>query len=140
MTALNTKAEGIAEAEANEVRARSVVAPSYKTKYKEKAVSKGRRDKAAYRSCDDWLAREFAKVVLTTDKKRQLIVPELEALLDANGVKHAHWNRTTPGWQGRLRMTGGLALRRIVADVGFLVLADGTQVEAPRAWCLRNGG
>lgn len=67
----------------------------------------------------------------------ELNVPAFEAILDANGVKHAHWNRTTPGWQGRLRMTGGLALRTKVAESGVLALPDGEALEAPKAWVAR---
>lgn len=139
MTAIpNTQAEGIVEALANEVRSRSVVPPKNKAHYREKATAAGRRDKAAYRSCDDWLARQLAKLVLSTDKKRQISVPDFEALLDANGVVHAHWNRTSPGWQGRLRMTGGIVLRKTVANRGTLLLVDGTEVKAPMAWCERH--
>lgn len=137
-TTPNTKVEGIAEALENEVRSRSVVPVGHKVHYREKATAAGRRDKAAYRSCDDWLARQLAKLVLSADKKRQLAIADFEALLDANGVKHDHWNRTSPGWQGRLRMTGGIVLRKAVANRGTLLLVDGTEVKAPMAWCERN--
>jgi hypothetical protein len=36
---------------------------------------------------------------------------------------------------GRFRMTGGLALRRVVAEAGVLVLPEGREERAPKAWC-----
>lgn len=118
----------------------SVVKAGYKAKYAERAqTARVRKDipqKARKRSCLDWLAQELA--VRTLDKKATLIVPEFEAILDANGVEHAHWNRTTKGWQGRLRMTGRLALQRVVAESGELALPDGTSVKAPKAWVERT--
>lgn len=116
---------------------KSVVASTYKAKYAARAVALQRKPKgvplkALKRMSGDWLGLELAK--LTLDAKAKLVVPALEAILDANGVPHSHWNRTTPGWVGRLRMTGGLALRRVVAEDGELVLPDGSTLEAPKAW------
>lgn len=121
----------------DEHRANSVVKATYKRRYAERAEAMTRKPKgvplkALKRMAGDWLAIEVAK--LTLDDKAKLVVPSLEALLDANGVKHAHWNRTTKGWQGRLRMTGGLALRTVVAREGELVLPDGATLAAPKAW------
>lgn len=137
---LNTKVEGIVEALENEVRSRSVVPVAAKIAYREKATAAGRRDKAAYRSCDDWMARQLMKLTLSDDKKRQLSIAEFEALLDANGVDHSRLKREGNGWQGRLRMTGGKMLRTRVAKAAIFVLADGTTIEPPKAWCMRNGG
>jgi hypothetical protein len=132
------EAEAIIEqAEADAARAKSVVSAAYKRRYAERALN-ARKPKevsrrAAARSCGDWLAMEIAKRCL--DEKNKLKVGEFEALLDANGVRHDHWNRVTPGWQGRLRMTGRLALQRIVAEAdGELALPDGSTVKAPRTW------
>ena len=130
-----------AEAEAAIALPRSVVASSYKRKYAEREAAMAKRPKgvsrkALARSSADWLAVELAKVVL--DQRSKLVVASFEAVLDANGVKHAHWNRTTPGWQGRLRMTGRLALQRVVAESGELVLPDGTILAAPRSWVAKH--
>lgn len=120
---------------------RSVVAVAYKVRYagraltarKPKEVSK----KAAARCNGDWLAFTLAK--LTLDDKNQLNVPAFEAILSANGVKHEHWNRTTKGWQGRLRMTGRLALQRVVAEAdGELELPSGERLVAPRTWVQKH--
>lgn len=116
---------------------RSVVAVTYKRRYAERALTarkpKEVTKKAAARCCGDWLAMTLAK--LTLDEKNQLRVSEFEAILSANGVKHEHWNRTTKGWQGRLRMTGRLALQRIVAEAdGELLLPSGEALKAPRTW------
>lgn len=123
-------------------RARSVVATAYKAKYAQRAIEakripKGVSRKAIARSCGDWLALQIARLCL--DEKQHLRVPEFEALLSANGVAHAHWNRTTPGWQGRLRMTGRLALQRVVAEAdGELVLPNGERLNAPAMWVERT--
>lgn len=130
-----------ADAEASIGLPNSVVKATYKLRYAERAAagirgSKGIPKKALARSSNDWLALELAK--RTLDDKAKLVVPAFEAILDANGVAHAHWNRTTKGWQGRLRMTGRLALQRVVAEDGELVLPDGATIPAPKAWCAKH--
>lgn len=125
------------------VRGRSVVAAAYKAKYAERAAAMARKPKdvaakALKRSCCDWLAIELARRVLTQDKKPALLVAALEAILDANGVKHSHWNRTTPGWQGRLRMTGRLALQRVVAEAGELAIPGEAAIPAPKNWIAKH--
>lgn len=130
-----------AEAAAAIETARSVVKSTYKRRYAEREAAMQRRPKgvsrkALARSNADWLAVELAK--LTLDEKSRIVVPAFEAILDANGVAHAHWNRTTKGWQGRLRMTGRLALQRVVAEAGELALPDGSTVAAPRSWIAKH--
>lgn len=137
--------EAAAEAAA---RTGSVVKGAYKMKYAERALTaksvKGVSKKARARSCGDWLAVTLQKLTLV--EKDQLSVSAFESILDANGVAHAHWNRTTKGWQGRLRMTGRLALQRIVAEGGELeVPADiaeakgvATTLVAPASWVKAN--
>ena len=102
----------------------SVVSAKYKQRYAERGNPRG---------CNDWLQNALAP--LTLDALGKLRVADFEAILDANGVKHEHWNRVTPGWQGRLRMSGGMALRTRVANAGALLLPDGTEMEAPVAFC-----
>lgn len=126
-----------------DTRSGSVVGAGYKAKYRARAAEMARKPKdvavkALARSCCDWLAVELARRVLTEGKKPTLRVAEFEALLDANGVKHSHWNRTTPGWQGRLRMTGRLALQRVVAEAGELALPDGSAIPAPKNWIAKH--
>jgi hypothetical protein len=128
------------EAEASIALPKSVVQSGYKAKYAAREAAMQRRPKgvarkALARSTGDWLAVELAKRVL--DDKAKIDVPRLEALLDANGVKHSHYNRTTKGWQGRLRMSGGLALRTIVANEEALLLPGGERLEAPKSWCAK---
>jgi hypothetical protein len=122
----------------DDYRGNSVVSAEYKARYRERAETMARKPKdisaKALRRCNtDWLAIQLAR--LTLDEKQHTNVPALEAILSANGVKHEHWNRTTRGWQGRLRMTGRLALQRKVAENdGELVLPDGAVLKAPRTW------
>jgi len=110
----------------------SVVQPKYKHRYAERAVSNGLKRKAAQRSAWDWLAQTIAGEAL--DKKDRLDVGRFLALLDANGVDHSRWTNRNKGWEGRLRMTGRLALQRIVAESGTLKTADGEELQAPAEW------
>lgn len=127
-------AEVAAEAEiaAQIALPKSVVKPQYKVRYRDRARAAGVKGKAAKRSAWDWLAQCLAAETLTKDAK--LRVDDFLALLDANGVDHSRWTNRSPGWEGRLRMTGRLALQRIVAERGTLLLADGEVLEAPAEW------
>lgn len=116
------------------VRKGSVVRSAYKAKYAARAVEAG-LGKLAQRSCWDWLAQTIAGEALTPDHK--LDEPLFRALLDANGVRNDHWGtgeKRTKGWEGRLRMTGRLALQKVVAQQGFLRTADGDELVAPEEW------
>ena len=110
----------------------SVVNRKYKIRYKERAKAGGHRSKAAKRSAWDWLAQELAAATL--NEKAKLRVDDFLALLDANGVDHSRWTNRSPGWEGRLRMTGRLALQRVVAETGELFFADGDSKPAPEEW------
>jgi len=110
--------------EEDEPKCGGVVKAKYKKRYAERGDPRG---------CGDWLQVTLKE--LTLDRNGKLIVDEFEAILDANGVKHRHWNRTTPGWQGRLRMSGGMALRTKVANQFALILPDGSEIEAPVRFC-----
>jgi predicted deacylase len=138
--ALDTELDG--EPEPEEALPNSVVKGAYKTKYRQRAEAMARKPKgvpakALRRMTGDWLAIELAKLTLDP-KTAKIDVAAFEAVLDANGVAHAHWNRTTKGWQGRLRMTGRLALQRVVAEDGELVLPDGATIAAPRSWVAKH--
>jgi hypothetical protein len=113
---------------------RSVVKPVYKVRYRDRARANGETRKAAKRSAWDWLAQQLAGEVLTKDNK--LRVDDFAALLEANGIEKPleRWPNQSKGWEGRLRMTGRLALQRIVAETGLLRLADGETLEAPAEW------
>lgn len=117
----------------------SVVPNGYKAKYAERGLSLSRKPKGVVikvlkRGCNDWLHHELAKIC--NDTKGALNLPLFESILEANGI-HAHrgWNRTTKGWQGRVRMSGSMLLRRTIAEAeGEMVLPDGATVKAPRSW------
>ena len=120
----------------------SVVKPTYKLRYAERAAHgvKGAGSipkKALKRSTNDWLALELGKRVL--DPKAKLVVPSLLAILEANGIDHTPWSaKETRGWQGRLRMSGRLALQRVVAEAGELVVPGEGAIPAPRAWVAKH--
>lgn len=129
------------ETEIEALRKGSVVSQTAKQRYAERAAARQRKvpgvsKKALKRSSQDWLALELAK--RTLDERDHLVVEAFEHILDLNGIKHSHWNRTTPGWQGRLRMTGRLALQRVVAEAGKLEVDEGISIEAPKNWIAKH--
>lgn len=142
MTNTNTTIETAIELAPEILLPRSVVNTTYKLKYATRAVE-GRKPKAvskkaAARGCGDWL--HFTLATLTLDPKtNKLNVDAFAAILDANGIDYSKWNRTSKGWQGRFRMTGRLALQRVVAEAdGELELADGSSLVAPRTWVQKH--
>lgn len=121
----------IAEALEAAALPRSVVAPSYKAKYAARAASNTRRPAVLARGCGDWLHQTLAKATL--DKKGKLNRAAFEAILDANGLDPAKWAHRN---NGGCRMSGGLALRTVVAEAGTLIIGDEAH-KAPDAWCKR---
>ena len=134
LTTTTEQEEVVAILETEELIARkgSVVKPTYKVKYRDRAREAGIGGKAAKRSAWDWLAQELAAATL--NEKAKLRVDDFLALLDANGVDHSRWQNRSPGWEGRLRMTGRLALQKVVAESGELHFADGDSKPAPAEW------
>jgi hypothetical protein len=120
------------DVEADNAKRNSVVKPVYKRRYATRAAALGYKSKAAQRSAWDWLAQTIAAIVL--DKRAKLDVAAFTALLDANGVDHSKWTNRSKGWEGRLRMTGRLALQRVVAEAGVLHTADGEELVPPAEW------
>lgn len=101
---------------------RTVVKTVYKHRYQDKAKARGLTDKASRRGNGDWLQRELQEETVGKDGKLNL--PRLEAILDANGVDYSRWNRTTRGWEGRIRMSGSMVLRGIVGKSGIFRTPD----------------
>jgi hypothetical protein len=110
----------------------SVVKSAYKHRYAERAVAAGLSRKAAQRSAWDWLAQTLAGECLGAGDK--ISVEKFTAILDANGVDHSRWTNRSKGWEGRFRMTGRLALQKVVAESTELKLPDGEVLEAPADW------
>ena len=130
------EAEAQAEAETEEQinKQGTVVKAHYKRRYRDRAREAGIRGKAAKRSNWDWLAQTLAAIVL--DRHHKLNVDALVALLQANGEPDplGRWDNRSKGWEGRLRMTGGLWLRTVVAEEGVLYTADGEELIPPPEW------
>jgi len=124
------------EVAADNAKRNSVVASKYKHRYAQRAVAGGNKRKAAQRSNWDWLAQTIAAQCL--DERDHLVVDRFLALLDANGVVHSRWTNRSKGWEGRLRMTGRLALQRVVAEAGAIQLPDGDECEAPAEWVAKH--
>ena len=118
--------------ESDIAKPRSVVRTAYKEKYRDRAVEAGTARKAAKRSTWDWLAQTLAGECLVG--KDRIDIDRFLAVLDANAVDHSRWTNRAKGWEGRLRMTGRLALQRVVAEAGTLSLPDGETLEAPAEW------
>lgn len=125
--------EADAEIEADIAKQNSVVKTAYKTKYRDRAIENGVTRKAAKRSAWDWLAETLAGECLV-GKKDRIDIDRFLAILTANGVDHSKWQNRSKGWEGRLRMTGRLALQRVVAEAGHLLTPDGEQLVAPAEW------
>jgi hypothetical protein len=123
-----------AEVAADNEKKGSVVKTTYKKKYAERAAAVG-GTKVAQRSCWDWLAQELASECLVATK---IDIGRFLAILDANGVDHSRWTNRSKGWEGRLRMTGRLALQKVVAAQGGLKTAEGAMLEAPRDWIAKH--
>ncbi len=124
------------EVAADNAKARSVVAVAYKDRYAHRAKDAGLARKAAQRSSWDWLAQTLAGECL--GEKDRIDIDRFLAILEANGVDHSRWQNRSKGWEGRLRMTGRLALQRVVAEAGTLSLPDGETLEAPTEWVAKH--
>jgi len=124
-------AELAAEADVEEDNAKpnSVVHVKFKQAYLDNARKNGIAGKAAKRSNWDWLAQNIAGQCL--DGKHKIDIARFLTLLDANGVDYSRWTNRNKGWEGRLRMTGRVALQKIVANANALVLLDGTTATPP---------
>jgi len=118
-----------ADVEEDIAKPNSVVHVKFKQKYLDNARALGIPGKAAKRSNWDWLAQQIAAQCL--DGKHKISISCFLELLDANGVDHSRWTNRSKGWEGRLRMTGRVALQKIVANNGFLYCNGGTIAEAP---------
>jgi len=111
----------------------SIVKDKFKAKYIENARAQGIPGKAAKRSNWDWLSQQLAAACL--NDKAKIEIGSFTDILDANGVDHSSWTNKNKGWEGRFRMTGRVALQKVVANAGFLKLPGGTELEAPTDWC-----
>ncbi len=119
-----------AEVEEDNAKPSSVVRPGYKQKYAERAAAAG-LGKKAQRSCWDWLAQTLAAQCL--DENGKISIEHFLTILECNGVDHSRWQNRNKGWEGRLRMTGRLALQKIVAQQGVLKTPEDEFVADP-AW------
>lgn len=117
------------EAEQARKESNSVVSAKFKDRYIANAKEQGIKGKAARRSNWDWLAQEIAKECL--DSKGRINMDSFLAILTANGIDHAKWDNRSRGWEGRLRMTGRVALQRIIADSGILKIGGETKEVPP---------
>lgn len=106
----------------------SVVKPEYRIRYAEAGHPN---------HCGDWLAVTLNNLILG---KTQTDIEHFEELCNLNGVSLAKYNRTTAGWQGRLRMTGRNLLVKPVAAAGVLMVPPSVQQDgvdrypAPAEW------
>jgi hypothetical protein len=121
----------IAEADEEEVEARGSVVPE---KYKQEYKARGTPG-----NCGDWLALEL-KQVTTLAKGGQVDVSAVDAIAQANGLNTGKYDRTNPGWQGRLRMTVRNSLVKKIMDTGVLFIpapfggTDDVELKAPDSW------
>lgn len=88
----------------------------------------------------DWLA-VLLNNYCVGDKHTDL--ETFESICGLNGVDLSKYNRTTPGWQGRIRMTGRNLLAKVIYKNKHIVVPNDTSdesgaisriVEAPADW------
>lgn len=80
--------------------------------------------------CGDWLA-DLLNNYCIGDKNTDTAM--VERICNMNGVSLDKYNRATPGWQGRLRMTGRNLLARVVWKNKQVETPDGIK-PAPADW------
>jgi hypothetical protein len=100
--------------EAEEEPTGSVVKPEYRARYAEMGHPT---------HCGDWLA-EFLNDMCIPGESKETDLVRFEAICNANGVSLAKYNRTSNGWQGRLRMTGRNLLKSVVVRAGFILVPN----------------
>ena len=107
-----------------EAPAGSVVADKYRAIYAEQGHPT---------TCGDHLAVVLNNLCLT---KKSTDLQRFEDICAANGVNLSKYNRTTKGWQGRLRMTGrNLLAKKVYLAEGKLL----TPVEGAEPFYQMNG-
>jgi len=119
--------EAIEEAltEDEEKTPNSIVKDKFKVKYIENAQAQGLTSKAAKRSNWDWLSQQLATFCLSDEGK--IDIGAFTDVLGANGIDHAKWANRNKGWEGRFRMTGRVALQKVVANNGVLKWPSGLE-------------
>lgn len=101
--------EVVAEMEEEEKVPASVVKDEYRARYAEAGHPA---------HCGDELAILLNNLCLT---KTGIDLPRFEAICEANDVNLSKYNRTTKGWEGRLRMTGRNMLASRVFAAGGVI-------------------
>jgi len=109
-----------------ENKPRTVVPVATKRRYADAAKARGEKDRASRRGCGDWLQKELQA---ETIRDGVFSLSDFLAICDCNGVAHDRWDRTRKGWEGRLRMSGSIALRARVGKAGVLRLPDGRETD-----------
>lgn len=117
--AWEASAEAAVGEEEDDTTGGSVVKQEYRIRYAEAGHPN---------HCGDWLANMLNQLVLG---KSSTDIEKFDAICAANGVDLSKYNRTTPGWQGRLRMTGrNLLARKIYLANGVLVVPEIARTDA----------
>jgi hypothetical protein len=111
----------------------SIVKPKFKDKYAANAAAIGDTRKQVKRSNWDWLSQQLAAFCL--NDKGKIDIGAFTDVLEANGIDHSKWTNRNKGWEGRFRMTGRVALQKVVANSGSLAWPNGEPTVAPPEWC-----
>jgi len=124
----NIIAEAVGESQTEEEEPKepnSIVKDKFKVKYAENAAAIGDKRKQVKRSNWDWLSQQLATFCLS--EKGAIDIGAFKDVLDANGVDHSRWTNKNRGWEGRFRMTGRVALQKVVANSGVLKWPGGLE-------------
>jgi hypothetical protein len=123
---------GIEAAEFEEGSSGNIVPAKYRAKY----AAEGHPN-----HCGDWLAELLIEECTSEDSggKSFFDIAAFDAIYDENkGLRTHKWCRNTSGrgWQGRYRMSGRIALAKVVGINGYLVL-HGKRVTPPTEWLVK---
>jgi len=107
-------------------------------KYREKYAAQGHAH-----TCGDWLANILNDECTAIDEKGKpyFDIERFDEIYDQNkGPRTGKWatsGNRNPGWQGRYRMSGRIALAKVVAINGYLVV-DGSKLTPSGEWLTAN--
>lgn len=121
---LESEAEQEEEAEEEDPQpSGDVVKPEYRARYIENG--------SGGRGCNDWFMQTLDELIGTG---KHLNVEAMDRLAQLNNVDLGKYNRTTRGWQGRLRMTFRNILARKAWKEGFFINFNEEKVNVDAEW------
>ena len=83
-------------------------------------------------TCNDELAAKLNNLVKNAKGTN---IEYFDMIMDANGVDMSKYSKTTPGWQGRYRMTGrNMLAKKVHSRGGLFVVPNGEDMQMSADW------